>query len=508
MKFYIDGDFSDDILVFKQENWNDFGYKTFFHCTLIKKNKRIAIGTVSFATIKEAKIAYEEASQKKNSTNWVQYDVSKYLKEKYSNKLDNNIITLGSVEYYQNLYKYLDIAAVHNILINLNDMAYNINLYEENKDVDIINTSLLRGINTYTLKNQLARIARNGKEKIKYSFNLEYFFSTGKQSLSFKVNPDSDLPSNVFALIGNNGTGKTTIIHDMVKAYLMKENVETTLSSGAKVSLTFSDEDQNEPLESILFISFSPFDVLDPIYFSSNNKENMFNYVGNSVFKENKQFIKDPSMLSKDLIEYIKKIKNSPERTDMWQRYISKLVFDHQIGKFIKLLNKTENIEDNKFINDVSKLSSGQKMIILGISALIAQVTEKTLVIIDEPESYLHPPLVSAYVRILSEILKENNGVAILATHSPIIVQEIPQNCVWVLERSSEIEFRHPLIETFGENIGVIMDDIFKLDIRNTGFYSYLTELTESKSVSLNNLSELKLGSEAKMFFYALLEDA
>lgn len=142
-------------------------------------------------------------------------------------------------------------------------------------------------------------------------------------------------------------------------------------------------------------------------------------------------------------------------------------------------------------------------MILLGLSALVAQIDEKTLIIIDEPESYLHPPLVSAYIRILSDILSQKNGVAIIATHSPVILQEIPKNCVWILERnhSKDLLIRHPKIETFGENISVIMDDIFRLDIRNTGFYQFLSYLSEqklelAKKLVLGN----NLGSEANLF--------
>lgn len=55
---------------------------------------------------------------------------------------------------------------------------------------------------------------------------------------------------------------------------------------------------------------------------------------------------------------------------------------------------------------------------------------------LDEPESHLHPPLLSAFIRSLSELLILRNGVAIIATHSPVILQEVPKRCAWILNRS------------------------------------------------------------------------
>ncbi|PJN92440.1 hypothetical protein CNY89_29680, partial [Amaricoccus sp. HAR-UPW-R2A-40] len=74
------------------------------------------------------------------------------------------------------------------------------------------------------------------------------------------------------------------------------------------------------------------------------------------------------------------------------------------------------------------KMSSGHAIIILTLTQLVAQVQEKSLVLMDEPESHLHPPLLSAFIRSLSRLLHRQNGVAIIATHSPVVLQEIPRS--------------------------------------------------------------------------------
>ncbi|WP_269781216.1 AAA family ATPase [Photobacterium carnosum] len=40
---------------------------------------------------------------------------------------------------------------------------------------------------------------------------------------------------------------------------------------------------------------------------------------------------------------------------------------------------------------------------------------------IDEPESHLYPPLLSAFIRDLSELFHNRNGVSIIATHSTLL---------------------------------------------------------------------------------------
>ena len=70
------------------------------------------------------------------------------------------------------------------------------------------------------------------------------------------------------------------------------------------------------------------------------------------------------------------------------------------------------------------------------LSGLINISALRTLVLLDEPEAHLHPPLLSAFTRALSDLLIYRNGVAIIATHSPVVLQEVPKSCVWKLRRS------------------------------------------------------------------------
>ncbi|MBW6100166.1 ATP-binding protein [Escherichia coli] len=49
---------------------------------------------------------------------------------------------------------------------------------------------------------------------------------------------------------------------------------------------------------------------------------------------------------------------------------------------------------------------------------------KRCLVLFDEPETHLHPPLLAVLMSALRIVLNEVDAFAIVATHSPVVVQE------------------------------------------------------------------------------------
>jgi predicted ATP-dependent endonuclease of OLD family len=156
----------------------------------------------------------------------------------------------------------------------------------------------------------------------------------------------------------------------------------------------------------------------------------------------------------------------------------------------------------------VGRMSSGHSIVLLTITKLVDTVEEKTLVLMDEPESHLHPPLLSAFTRALSELLNNRNGVAIIATHSPVVLQEVPRSCVWKLTRlRTQGRSDRPERETFGENVGVLTREIFGLEVSKSGFHEMLQQsVTDGGTFEsiLQDYSE-QLGFEAQAVLRALI---
>lgn len=84
------------------------------------------------------------------------------------------------------------------------------------------------------------------------------------------------------------------------------------------------------------------------------------------------------------------------------------------------------------------------------------------MILFDEPETHLHPNAVAHLFNVMNKILKEFNSFAIIATHSPIVIQEIPRKRVILLTREGNSTISSPMnFETFGENVSELTRHVF-----------------------------------------------
>ena len=125
------------------------------------------------------------------------------------------------------------------------------------------------------------------------------------------------------------------------------------------------------------------------------------------------------------------------------------------------------------------------------VSSLVAHSEPKSIVLIDEPESHLHPPLLAALMHAVRVILRRNDAFAVVATHSPVVVQETLSRHVSIVRRSGdEICIFRPQIQTYGESIGEITNEVFGLTADATDFHSALSSLVE-KGLTLELIERL-----------------
>ncbi len=85
------------------------------------------------------------------------------------------------------------------------------------------------------------------------------------------------------------------------------------------------------------------------------------------------------------------------------------------------------------------------------------------MVLFDEPETHLHPNAVASLFLVLSKILEEFDSYAVVATHSPVVIQEIPAKRVLVFEREQNVTVANPLaLESFGESVTELTKHVFE----------------------------------------------
>ena len=111
-------------------------------------------------------------------------------------------------------------------------------------------------------------------------------------------------------------------------------------------------------------------------------------------------------------------------------------------------------------------LSSGEQSFLRFATIASLYIENGTLVLLDEPETHLHPRFISQFVAVLDSLLEQTGSAAIIATHSVYFVRESFEDQVIVLrsERDRSIVAERPTLKTFGADVGSISYFVFGED--------------------------------------------
>jgi predicted ATPase len=453
------------------DRWDDFGFETQFYLSIYNENgERLApIGDVKIGRLKQ-----------ENNTNTRSFMDAQFT------TLDESFFSVGqSVEYYKNLRDHLSESQFDEVLVALRDIVYTSSILKLAEPESVFSTSLLRSVSINAIKGQFTRVVSGQALLTPYDFsfnrlNTETF---SKLELDFKVSPYSQPRTNIHAIIGRNGVGKTTLLNGMIGSITNEDK-----SSGS--FYCHKDDLPPTPIDSDYFssvvsVSFSAFDPFNPPQEQSDPlKGTCYYYIGlkDSAGDVGVSSLKTLEKLREELVSSLGLCFSAKDKRSRWIKAIKTLESDVNFSEMS--LRQLALLKDDDFkdsaIKIISKMSSGHAIVLLTITRLIEKVEEKTLVLIDEPEGHLHPPLLAAFIRALSDLLFNRNGVAIIATHSPVILQEIPRSCAWKITRFGKSSTpTRPKVETFGENVGVLTREVFGLEVEKSGFHALLESSVE-----------------------------
>ncbi|EHK1077449.1 AAA family ATPase [Vibrio parahaemolyticus] len=494
------------MLFLEPDNWDDYSYKTLFSLYLFdEKGQRYELGNT--------KIGY--ASQ---SEGWT----LDHLPESFS-ELSTTFFSLGQdADFYRAVFKASSETTftVEDILAPLRDVSFKSENLKFAEQHSVFRVSMLRTVDHYSIAQQFSRILRDEAPLSSYSFryqrNHESEFSG--INLDFETTPDSEPPTNIHILIGRNGVGKTTILNQMVDTLIPERSA---LDAGG----TFYDLNSWTPTRiaqdyfaGVVSVSFSAFDTFIPPRNRDEQHSGIrYRYVGlKKEGLEGHWTLKNNDDLGQDCANSLKLCLALKSKRARWLNAVDTLRSDPNFSE-MPLEELIERFDDDPselkstFEADAkhlfSRMSSGHCIVLLTITSLIETVEEKTLVLIDEPESHLHPPLLSAFTRSLSNLLKNRNGVAIIATHSPVVLQEVPKSCVSIINRSRlDSRVDRPTIETFAENVGVLTREVFELEVSKSGFHNLLEASIKQGGTYESIISNYndQLGFEGKAILRAM----
>lgn len=461
---------SDDIYLLKS-NWDDFGYRTTFSVLIYRDDDYIDIGSI--------KISFRDSSNFQCDENGHSY-IADSLEASFK-KLPDEYISLGQdLSYYQKFDQHIgseELKLLNDIVIN---KQYDELLISENHNAFQQSLNRFFSRDTY---NQVLKFLKGKKIFETYKFEI---YNYKNSTMTFVVDPESILPTNVHAIIGSNGVGKTKLLESIVNSY--NKDIHSNLSLNS-IDSNF----ENSEFERLLFITtsiFSKLNRLDEVsendykfnYVNFNsNRDEFIHYVTNSIIGCKSKGRERLLILSLDKISINQSLKATTSQ-------LKEIFYNWHFRQI--------EINEVEIKNIVDSLSSGNMMTLYIIANLVQLVQQKALILIDEPETHMHPTLLSAIIGVINKIAKDYNAMVIIATHSPVVLQEIPKNCVWKI---FETKIERPIINTFGENVGIITRDVYGLESQKSGFVDFI------QNTNLNELIEVQsqFGSEAIFEFLA-----
>lgn len=140
----------------------------------------------------------------------------------------------------------------------------------------------------------------------------------------------------------------------------------------------------------------------------------------------------------------------------------------------------------------VLEMSSGQRLFSYLVINLLGSIRRNSLLIIDEPELFLHPTLETALITMLKSILKRYDSKAIIATHSLVVVREVPRDCVHVFEPTEDgLLIKQPPFQTFGGDIQRISSYVFGDNSISKPFERWIEDAAEAAGGRKQLLAQL-----------------
>ncbi|WP_216641521.1 AAA family ATPase [Pseudomonas ogarae] len=424
-------------------------------------------------------------------------------------QLDPSVhFSLGQDEDYYETLTNLSHGLGVTVLKALCDCAYDLEIFRRHKAENVMSVSLLRSVHEPAVLNRLHRLAHGNPELTKFEF--QFIFPPAPRAeneipsvppiMNFNVTPNSEPPTNLHVLVGRNGVGKTRCIQSIINTILERDS--NTAPRGHLMRLGENRDDW--AFSRLVSVSFSAFDSfeLPPV----GQQRTAATFVGLRTQRPSDgkmvDELKTPDALARDFVESLAVCRSGPRR-DRWLRAIKTLSTDPLFQETgVETLVEYDFDWQDRAYRFFRLLSSGHAIVLLTATRLVELVDEQTLVVLDEPEGHLHPPLLSAFIRTVADLLVARNGFALISTHSPVVLQEVPRSCVWMLRRSrAQATVERPPIETFGESAGVLTRAVFGLEVTNSGFHQLVAAVSNQPGTSFEAVEQHfggQLGAEAQ----------
>ena len=427
------------LFVLTTDNWDDFGHQVQFHLShLAPDGLNTEIGTVKVLQ----RISAEDQP--------MAVATGTKLPESF-HELDSNFVSLGQRDdFYKNLHQLMGDRA-SKVLDALRDIAWHPAFASDFEPTAAFRNAMMRE-NGAQRARRFGRAWATGREVTeKFSFNYvgEVEGADADVEGQFAFNASDPVPGRIVGIIGRNAVGKTRYL-----ASLGSDLAQIARSSAQTLQTREERFPGGRPLFTrIIAISYSAFDR-----FKRPPRDSSSSYVYCGIRNEKGGLSRSALIENYRLNQ--ERIRSRGAQS-AWTRHMRTILGDLSE----QLTTSLEEEISSAATSDtaLSLLSSGQSILAHFVTALMAWIQPNSLVLFDEPETHLHPNAVASLFLVLSQVLEEFDSYAVVATHSPVVIQEIPAKRVLVFQREGNVTTAEPLrVESFGESVTELTRHVFE----------------------------------------------
>lgn len=513
---YQDAKFHDsrdaDFLL-EYDNWNDYGYRTTYH---LHASKKLTGGKTQY--LGSIHIMHYGQTTAEGSLSRYGFKPGTIFEQ-----LPDDVV---SISFAQDLYRGIsqllkqrglrvEFVKALRLLLGTDDSRY-----EFLKDDACFTTSILRDatMDSFALKKGRQYLLDEGVLYDLENKTLKVKFTRSDEPIILNFGtPLADgneeiIPYGMIAFIGHNGSGKSTLLYQIARCMYASPLDRTKLRDikiePTDVGITKLMMFSYSAFDNFLFpgITLSDYRLMAEGVESRNGRfvycgvrdvrKEMEKYIQDYLYRKNRSMSdestneeqEDPAIVQDERTDKII-LKPVSELADEFLTALQVIVNNdviraqwNQMGERCEKLLPSLYTDISPFVENYYiwseitpaaylRLSTGVKFYLHIMSHIYAYNEDNSVLLFDEPENHLHPPMLSFMMNEIRRTIRQTHSVMLIATHSPVILQELFAHNIYVVRRDGDrLTFRHPATETFGENFGYINNLVFHLNSDITNF--------------------------------------
>ncbi|ENM5797472.1 AAA family ATPase [Vibrio mimicus] len=483
------------ILYAEDSSWNDFGYK--IGCILRvltpENHKNFEVRAfIGFFDPKNSDLDQELKSISYKTTSYLaMIPIIRNLNERNSLHKLGYFTMLPDMEAYRYAVSSLGPDFLEKVLLTVNDLV----IYKDKKNSWILHAMNSEVFKLGFMRNSSSFFAFNNADSVLGGVEEENFDGISQEltlryelagfendhEIKLKYDHSSIIPKRINVLIGKNGLGKSQALMSFCRAALRYPDKRISLSTS---------ESNDRPMINRLLAIATPGET-QHTFPSERTKTQKIYYRRLSLTRNGRA--KTTKTIS-DMLVQLARSEDSIGKKTRWDIFldaiskvlpIKKLVVESKNRKYISLadlwwnggeqasLERWGNIALNAepkimLSREAYPLSSGQLTFMKFAILCCLYIENGSFVLLDEPETHMHPNMISDFVGLLDEILENTGSLALIATHSAYFVREVSREQVHIFSRENDrIIITNPRLRTFGSDIDSISQFVFDEDVDN-----------------------------------------